>query len=66
MKKKINVHSSKVWEFLYPIYAREFLFGSDYEQFALLIQKDFDLTTDQWMAVLEEWELKERILSDTP
>lgn len=62
-KKQIKLHSSKVWGFLYPIYAREFLFGNDYEEFALLIQKDFDLTTDQWMAVLEEWEFKEMILS---
>ena len=68
MKKKINliaVHPSKVmYDYLYPAFAKEFLFMNDYQQYAEMIQLYFILTPEQWEAVLQEWELKEAILSD--
>ncbi len=67
MKTKLNlskVHHSKVfYGYIYPIYAKEFLFGSDYELFALLLEKHFILTPEQWEIILTEWEFKEQILS---
>ena len=65
MKQKINLHASKTWAFLYPIYARQFLLGfTKYEQLADEISKHFELTPAQWEAVLEEWEFKEMILTE--
>jgi len=67
MKSKVNlsaVHPSKVfYGYIYPIYAKQFLFGNDYTLFAELVQESFILTPDQWNIVLFEWELKESILS---
>ena len=67
MKQKVNlsaVHPSKVmYGYLYPIYAKDFLFGSNYQTFAELVQESFVLTPEQWEAVLYEWELKESILA---
>ncbi len=61
--KRLNVHPTKVWNFLYPLYAKEFLTGvNSYEELANLIGADFDLTDKQWEAVLSEWEFKEEIL----
>jgi hypothetical protein len=68
MKDKINlknIYKTKVFkEFIYPVFAKDFLFGSDYEMFAQLIGKKFILTPEQWDCVLIEWEEKESILSD--
>lgn len=67
MKTQIDlskIHPSKVfYGYIYPVYAKDFLFGSDYELFAQYISKSFILTSEQWEAVLQEWELKESILS---
>ena len=45
MKSKINlkkVYKTKVFnEFIYPVFAKDFLFGSDYELFAQLVSKKF-------------------------
>jgi hypothetical protein len=57
MKKKINFHVSRIWEIIYPIYAREILLGQSYEDFAALVQQDFELTPDQWEALLINYEL---------
>jgi hypothetical protein len=62
-KKTLDVHPSKVFGYIYPLYAKEFLLGNSYEEFAELVQKDFDLTPDQWEALLNEWEIKENILN---
>jgi hypothetical protein len=62
--KRLNVHPTKVWGFLYPLYAKEFLTGvNSYEELANLIGADFDLTDKQWEAVLNEWEFKDDLLS---
>ena len=67
MKQEVNlsaVHPSKVfYGYLYPLFAKQFLFGSSYQIFAELVQESFVLTPEQWEAVLQEWELKETILS---
>lgn len=68
MKTKINlkkVAKTKVFgEYVYPVFAKEFLFGSDYELFAQLISKKFDLTSGQWECILIEWEFKETLLNE--
>jgi hypothetical protein len=67
MKAKINLsafHPEKAWKMVYQVYTREFLFGSDYEQFAEMVATEFTLTSEQWQQVLDEWEFKERMLSD--
>lgn len=50
------------YKHIYPIYAKEFLFGSNYEQFAFLVSANFILNPQQWEYILEHWELKESIL----
>ena len=68
MKAKINlkkVYKTKVFkEFIYPVFAKDFLFGDDYELFAQLISKKFELTPEQWECILIEWEFKENLLTD--
>ncbi len=67
MKKKVDlsaVHPLKVmYGYLYPAYAKEFLFMNNYQQYAEMIQLHFILTPEQWEAVLQEWEIKETILA---
>jgi hypothetical protein len=63
--KKINLHPSKIWFFLYPIYANLIVFGNDYESVAERIMNDFDLTPEQWGAVLDNWEyIHSTVLTD--
>ena len=50
------------YKILYPIYAREFLFGKNYEDFAFTISANFILNEQQWEYILEHWEQKENIL----
>ena len=68
MESKRNlsaIHPSKVfYGYIYPIYAKDFLFGSNYQLFAEKVQESFVLTSEQWETVLQEWEMKEMILSD--
>jgi hypothetical protein len=67
MKEKVNlskVHVSKFfYSYVYPILAKEFLFMSNYEQFANVVSLNFILTSEQWEFIVHEWELKEIILS---
>jgi hypothetical protein len=51
------------YRILYPIYAKEFLFGSNYENFAFTISANFILNSEQWDYILEHWEQKESILT---
>ena len=50
------------YKIIYPVYAKEFLYGSNYENFAFLVQANFKLNSKQWQKILEHWELKESIL----
>ena len=64
--KKFDYSQSKkdiFYEIIYPIYAKEFLFGSNYEAFALLVSANFILNAEQWQYILDHWELKESILT---
>jgi hypothetical protein len=64
MKNLSKVEVSKVfYGYIYPVFAKEFLLGNDYELFALHIGRYFILSPEQWEAVLNEWEIKETILS---
>ena len=51
------------FKIIYPMYAREFLFGNSYEDFAFLVSANFILNPEQWELILEHWEFKERILT---
>jgi len=66
MKTKIdlkNFNETKIFgDFIYPIFAKEFLFGDSYEDFATIVSSKFILTPKQWESVLIEWELKEKML----
>ena len=64
--KKLDYSKSTVdifYKVIYPLYAREFLFGNDYEQFAFLVSANFILNDIQWEYILEHWENKETILT---
>lgn len=50
------------YKIIYPIYAKEFLYGNSYEYFAFLVSANFILNAPQWEYILEHWELKESIL----
>ena len=51
------------YKIIYPMYAREFLFGSNYENFTFLVSANFILNSTQWEYILEHWQQKETILS---
>ena len=50
------------YKIIYPLYAREFMFGNNYEQFAFLVSANFILNAQQWGYILEHWDQKESIL----
>jgi hypothetical protein len=63
--KKFDYSKSKediFYKIIYPIYAKEFLFGSNYENFAFIVSANFILNPIQWEYILEHWEQKESIL----
>jgi len=64
--KKFDFRAEKrdiFYEKIYPLYAREFLCGNNYESFAFLLSANFILSSEQWEYILEHWEEKESILS---
>lgn len=63
--KKFDYSKSKediFYKIIYPIYAREFLFGNNYKDFAFTISAKFILNAEQWQYILEHWGNKEKIL----
>lgn len=50
------------WQIIYPLYAKEFMYGKDYEAFAFLVSANFILNPIQWEYILEHWEQKESIV----
>ena len=64
LKKRINSdnHKEMFYLYIYPLFAKEFLLGNNYENFAQLVSEVFILTSEQWDCVLEEWNTKEFIL----
>lgn len=64
--KKFDYSKSTIdifYKIIYPIYAKEFLYGSNYETFAFTVSANFILNATQWEYILEHWELKESILT---
>jgi hypothetical protein len=49
---------------IYPLYAKEFIFGNDYEVFVNLIKTNFILNNEQWEYISEHWDKKESMLMD--
>jgi len=65
MKTKADltgIGSKVFYQYIYPVYAKEFLLGSDYDQFAKKVQETFILNAEQWNCILTEWDIKEMIL----
>ena len=63
--KKFDYSESKediFYKIIYPIYAREFLFGNNYENFAFTLSAIFIFNSQQWEYILEHWENKESII----
>jgi hypothetical protein len=52
-----------VFHVIYPVYAKEFLFGSSYEDFASMVQEKFKLNSMQWEYILNHWDEKETLLT---
>ena len=64
--KKLDYSKSKediFYKIIYPVYAKEFLFGNKYEDFANTVSGNFILNTEQWEYILEHWNKKEEIQS---
>ena len=51
------------YKIIYPIYAKEFLFGDNCEKFAFWVSANFILNSKQWELILEHWEQKESVLN---
>lgn len=65
--KKFDYSKSKediFYKIIYPIYAREFLFGSDHEQFERLVSANFILNSAQWDYIKEHWEKKQKLVKN--
>jgi hypothetical protein len=66
-RKKANLKkmgANVFYQFIYPILAKQFLLGNDYDIFAKLVSEMFTLSTEQWSNVLSSWEMKEDLLSN--
>jgi hypothetical protein len=64
--KKFNYTESRediFYKVIYPIYAKEFLFGSNLQDFIFTVSANFTLNKEQWEYITEHWEQKEKILS---
>jgi hypothetical protein len=63
--KKIDYLASKediFYKIIYPIYAKEFLFGNNYKDFVFLVEANFILNIEQWEYIEEHWRVKEELL----
>lgn len=50
------------YKVIYPLFAKEFLFGNDYLEFTSLLNKHFILNQIQMDAIDKHWNYKENIL----
>lgn len=65
MPKRFDYTKSRVdifYKVIYPLFAKEFLFGNDYSKFADKVNSAFSLNAIQWQYILKHWEEKEAIL----
>lgn len=64
MTKKFDYSKSTndiFFKVIYPLFAKEFMFGSDYHTFAKMVSDHFILNEPQWDYILEHWTAKEAI-----
>jgi len=59
-----NSNEDIFYKILYPIFAREFLFGHKYEEFLFTVSANFILNEPQWDYIFEHWEQKESRLTN--
>ena len=50
------------YKVIYPIYAKQFLFGDSLQNFIFLVEANFILNQYQWDMIVKHWEEKEQIL----
>jgi hypothetical protein len=50
------------YKIIYPLYATQFMYSRNYQDFAFSVSANFILNTQQWEYILEHWEAKENIL----
>lgn len=64
MEKKTQDFTSKTFfkSEVYKKFTKEFLIGNKYQEFAEMIQKEYQLTSKQWQIILNEWEFKESVI----
>lgn len=63
MKIDLSRTSGEVfYKYIYPLFAEQFLFGSNYLHFAEMVEERFILNETQWEYILSEWEIKESVL----
>lgn len=62
-RNKLNLPPSKMFEYIYPMFAKDFLMGRNWFEFLTLVLNHFDLDQSQIEALKNEWDLKEKILS---
>ena len=59
-----NVDPAKVfYDFIYPLFAREFIFCSSFIEFLNYVDNAFLLTPEQIKCIKMDWEVKETLLS---
>jgi hypothetical protein len=58
-----KVKGEVFYKYIYPVNPQAFLFGNNYEQYASTIGAMFILNSTQWEYILNEWELKERLIT---
>jgi len=46
---------------IYPIYPKEFMFGTKFEEFAKLLESNFIFNPKIWDYIVEHWEYKESL-----
>jgi len=58
-----KVKGEVFYKYIYPVFPTEFLYNCNYEKFAELVNMLFVLNKKQWESVLNEWEIKESLLT---
>ena len=67
IRKKANLKkmgANVFYQFIYPVFAKEFLLGSDLKTFVKLVETMFILSEEQWSNTLSSWETKEDLLNN--
>lgn len=51
-----HIHPTKIADIIYPVFAKDFWMADEYSDFAEIVQTQFDLTPEQWDALLNFYE----------